>query len=119
MIGIITHVTARAAERRADAAEAAIPERNRRARVDARTKAIDDYLKPRIKYIPREDVLPTIAGARIDYLHRHTVNLGTRRWPDYRAEYETFFGIIQTGTTSKTGKSVDHISTSDIVLVRH
>lgn len=118
-VQVVTHATARAAYRRAVAAAEAIPEAHNRIRHDAKTEAIDAYITPRAKYADAAEVAEAVAGKQVHYIHRHTVNLGTRRWSDYRPEYEEFRGsIIIKGTASKTGKSIDRISLAHLIIVQ-
>lgn len=118
-VQVVTHATARAAYRRAVAAAEAIPETQPRKRHSAKAEAIDAYLTPRAKYADAVEVAEAIAGKQVHYIHRHTVNLGTRRWSDYRPEYEEFRGsIILKGMASKTGKSIDRISLAHLIIVQ-
>ena len=119
LVPIVSHATARAAYRRAVAAAEAIPEAQNRKRHSAKAEAIAAYLMPRYKYADAVEVAEAIAGKQVHYIHRHTVNIGTRRWSDYRPEYEEFRGsIILKGTASKTGKSVDRIHTIHLTIVQ-
>lgn len=118
-VQVVTHATARAAYRRAIAAAEAIPETQPRKRHSAKAEAIDAYLAPRTRYADANEVAEAIAGKQVHYLHRHTVNLGTRKWSDYRPEYEEAIdGLILTGTASKTGRSVDRISIVYLIIVQ-
>lgn len=118
-VQVVTHATARAAYRRATAAAEAIPEAQNRKRHSAKTEAIDAYITPRAKYADAAEVAEAIAGKKVHYLHRHAVNLGTRKWSDYRPEYEEFRGgIIIEGTASKTGRSIDRISLAHLIIVQ-
>lgn len=118
-VQIVTHATARAAYRRAIAAAETVPEAHNRIRHDVKTEAIDAYLTPRAKYADAAEIAEAIAGKKTHYIHRHTVNLGTRKWSDYRPEYEEFRGsIIIDGTASKTGRSIDRISIAHLIIVR-
>lgn len=118
-VRIVTHATARAAYRRAIAAAETVPEAHNRIRHDVKTETIDAYITPRARYADAAEIAEAIAGKRTHYLHRHTVNLGTRRWSDYRPEYEEMHeGIIITGTASKTGRSIDRISIAHLIIVQ-
>ena len=118
-VQVVTHATARAAYRRAVAAAEAIPETQPRKRHSAKAEAIDAYLTPRAKYADAVEVAEAIAGKQVHYIHRHTVNLGSRRWSDYRPEYEEFReSIILKGMASKTGKSIDRISLAHLIIVQ-
>lgn len=120
VVRIVTHATARAAYRRAEAAAEAVPDTHNRIRHGARTKAIDDYLTPRSVYADAAEVAEAIAGRQVHYIHRHAVNLGSRRWSDYRPEYEESYGdgIVLTGTASKSGRTVDRIQLTHLIIVR-
>lgn len=119
VVPIVSHATARAAYRRAVAAAEAIPEAQNRKRHSAKAEAIDAYITPRAKYANAAEVAEAIAGKQVHYIHRHTVNLGTRRWSDYRPEYEEFRrSIILKGTASKTGKSIERISLAHLIIVQ-
>lgn len=119
IVPVVTHATARAAYRHANAAAEAIPEAFNRKRRSVRVETIDAYLAPRMKYANAADVAQAIAGKQVRYIHRHSVNLGTRRYPDYRPTYEeTWDGIILTGTASKTGKSVNGIALVHLIIVQ-
>lgn len=120
IVQVITHATARAAYRRGVAAAEAIPEAHNRQRHAAKEAAISAYIKPRVKYADIEAVAEAIAGKPVHYLHRHTVNLGTRKWSDYRPEYEEHHtrGIILEGTASASGKSVNRTSIAFLTIVK-
>lgn len=119
VVEVITHETAARAFAAAAEAAQAIPAAHNRKRVDARTAAIDAVVEQAARYADATEAAAHIAGQPTDYLHRHTVNLGTRRWSDYRAEYEQYWrdSLILHGTASKTGKSVNHVSLVHLVLV--
>jgi len=119
IVKIIPHEAAVRAYEAAEQAAEAVPEAHNRKRVDARTAAIDAVIKQSARYADATEAAAHIAGQPVDYLHRRAVNLGTRRWSDYRAEYEQRWSdsLILQGTASKTGKSIDHLSLSFLVLV--
>lgn len=119
-VPVVTHATARAAYRRGVAAAEAIPEAHNRQRHAAKEAAISAYIKPRAKYADAADVAEAIAGKPVHYLHRRTVNLGSRKWSDYRPEYEEHYisGIILEGTASASGKSVNRVSIAHFIIVK-
>lgn len=117
-VAVITHEDARRAYDLANEAEQAIPKAHTRKRVDARTAAISKAVRESARYAVTADAAAHIAGREVEYLHCHTVNLGTSRYPDHRAQYEEGWKtLILKATASKTGKSVERIPTSYLVLV--
>lgn len=119
LVPIITHEDAADAYAAAEEAAQAIPAAHNRKRHDARTAAVDAIVRSRARYANKEDAAAHIAGQPVDYLHRHTVNLGTGRYPDYRPAYEQRRAdrLYLSATASKTGKSLDRVSISFVVLV--
>ena len=120
LVTIIDHETAAQALEAAALAEQEVPAAHNRVRVSARTKAIDAIVNDAARYADKDAAAAHIAGQQVDYLHRHTVNLGcSRRYSDYRADYERRMdgSIVLHGTASKTGKSIDRISIAYTILV--
>lgn len=120
LIPVVSHAAARKAYALSIEAAEALPEYQRRRRVDVMTEAIDRHLATRMRFAIATEAQDYIKSRCVDYLHRHTVNLGTRRYSDYRAEYEVYYtadGIILHGTASATGKKVGTIPTSFLTLV--
>lgn len=118
IVEVIPHEAAARAYEAAEQAAKAIPETHNRKRADARTAAIDAVVKQAARYADATETAAHIAGQPVDYLHKHTVNLGTSKWQDYRAEYEQMAdSLILHATASRTGKSVERIPLVYVVLV--
>ena len=119
VVAVVTHEQARAAYEAGEAAAETIPAWQVRIRHTARHDAIADTIySETTRYAAIEDVAAHIADNLVEYLHRHTVNLGTRRWSDYRPVWETCGeSIVHHTTASKTGLSIDGVSTVFCVLV--
>ena len=119
LVQVIDHETAARAFEAGEQAAQAVPAAHNRKRVDKRTRAIDRVVNERRRYADKDAAAAHIAGQPVDYLHRHTINLGTSRYPDNRPEYEQYYAdtLVLRGTASKSGKSIDRLSISYAVLV--
>lgn len=119
LVQVIDHETAARAFEAGEQAAQEVPAAHNRRRVEERTRAIDRVVSEHQRYADKAAAAQHIAGKPADYLHRHTINFGTSRYPDHRPEYEQYHAdtLILHGTASKSGKSIDRLSTSYAVLV--